>query len=109
MTRFPRLRALAAVAASAALVTGCTTLPNNTEPQAIRSFEPQIEEDSDLGPQPGREADLLLRDFYTASAHPTQDYQVARSYLAKDTAQQWDPHESILVVNRIDQIGRAHV
>ena len=53
MTRFPRLRALAAVAASAALVTGCTTLPNNTEPQAIRSFEPQIEEDSDLGPQPG--------------------------------------------------------
>ena len=107
MTRFPRLRALAAVAASAALVTGCTTLPNNTEPQAIRSFEPQIEEDSDLGPQPGREPDLLLRDFYTASAHPTQDYQVARSYLAKDTAQQWDPHESILVVNRIDLVTAA--
>ncbi|GAB3707465.1 MtrAB system accessory lipoprotein LpqB [Corynebacterium nasicanis] len=104
MTRFPRLRTLAAVAASCGLLVGCTTLPTNTEPQAIRSFEPQIEEGSNLGPQPGREPDLLLRDFYTANAHPSQDYQVARSFLARETSQQWDPHDSVLVVNRIDLV-----
>ncbi|MDO5511661.1 MtrAB system accessory lipoprotein LpqB [Corynebacterium sp.] len=107
LPRHSRLRTLAAVTASLALLVGCTTLPNNTEPQAVRSFEPQIEEDSNLGPQPGREPDLLLRDFYTANAHPTQDYQVARSYLAKDTAQQWNPHDSVLVVNRIDLVTAA--
>jgi len=103
--RTPRI--LTALVTSAVLLTGCTTLPNNTEPQALRSFEPQVEEDSDLGPQPGREPDLLLRDFYTANAHPVQDFQAARAYLTSETAEQWDPNESILVVNRIDLVTAA--
>ncbi len=102
-----RLRKLAALTAVTGLLTACTTLPTNTEPQAVRSFEPQVEEESNLGPRPGREPDLLLRDFYTASAHPTQNYQAARAYLAADTSQQWDAHESILVVNRIDLVTAA--
>lgn len=102
-----RLHTLISLGLSAGLLVGCTTLPSNTEPQAIRSFETQINEESDLGPQPGREPDLLLRDFYTANAHPGQDYQVARSYLAKDTAQQWNPRDSVLVVNRIDLVTAA--
>ena len=100
-------RMLLALVASAGLLTACTTLPTNTEPQAVRSFEPQVEEKSDLGPRPGREPDLLLRDFYTANAHPTQDYQAARAYLDPDTAREWDPNESVLVVNRIDLVTAA--
>lgn len=99
-----RVRTLTAVMAATGLLTACTTLPTNTEPQALRSFEPEVVEQSDLGPQPGQEPDLLLRDFYTASAHPVQDYQPARSYLAPEAAEQWDPSESILVVNRIDLV-----
>ena len=102
-----RLRKLVALAATTGLLTACTTLPTNTEPQALRSFEPQVEEESNLGPRPGREPDLLLRDFYTASAHPTQNFQTARAYLTSDTAQQWDANESILVVNRIDLVTAA--
>jgi hypothetical protein len=99
-----RLRTLSAVVAAAGLLTACTTLPTNTEPQALRSFEPQIVEQSDLGPESGQEPDLLLRDFYTASAHPTQDYQAARSFLAPEAAERWNPSESVLVVDRIDLV-----
>lgn len=99
-----RLRTLSAVAAAAGLLTACTTLPTNTEPQALRSFEPQVVEQSDLGPEPGQEPDLLLRDFYTASAHPTQDYQAARSFLTPEATERWKPSESVLVVNRIDLV-----
>ena len=95
---------LTAVAAAVGLLTACTTLPTDTEPQALRSFEPQVVEQTDLGPQPGQEPDLLLRDFYTASAHPVQDYQSARSFLTTETEEQWNPSESILVVDRIDLI-----
>ena len=58
-SRLRMIRALAAAAAAATLVAGCTTLPTNTEPQAIRSFEPPVEQPTNLGPQPGREPDLL--------------------------------------------------
>ncbi|QGU03922.1 MtrAB system accessory lipoprotein LpqB [Corynebacterium comes] len=99
-----RARTLTAVLAVTGLLTACTTLPTNTEPQALRSFEPQVVEQTDLGPQPGQEPDLLLRDFYTASAHPVQDYQAARSFLSPEAAGRWNPSESVLVVNRIDLI-----
>ncbi len=102
-----RLRILAALVATTGLLTACTTLPTNTEPQAVRSFEPQVKEESNLGPRPGREPDLLLRDFYRASAHPTQNYQTSRAYLTADTSRQWDAHESMLVVNRIDLVTAA--
>lgn len=95
-------RAGAAVVAVSALLAACTALPTDTEPQALRPFEPAVEEETDLGPQPGREPDLLLRDFYIASADPAQEAQAARSYLTPEAAAEWDPSESTLVVDRVD-------
>ncbi len=96
------MRAGVAVIAASSLLAACTALPTDTEPQALRPFEPAVEEEADLGPQPGREPDLLLRDFYTASADPAQEFQAARSYLAPEAAGEWDPSESTLVVDRVD-------
>lgn len=102
-TRKPRpVRTLLAAVSCAVLTAGCTTLPSNTEPQALRSFDVPTESATNRGPEPGREPDLLLRDFYTSSAQPTQDYFAARSYLMPETAEQWNPQESLLVVDRID-------
>lgn len=101
--RKPRpVRTLLAAVSCAVLTAGCTTLPSNTEPQALRSFDVPTESATNRGPEPGREPDLLLRDFYTSSAQPTQDYFAARSYLMPETAEQWNPQESLLVVDRID-------
>lgn len=93
---------LGAVVCSVALVlTGCTTLPNTSEPQAIRSFDAQAPEE-DQGPEDGQAPDLLVRDFFTANAHPTQQYQLARAYLTPEEAREWNPQSTITVVDRLD-------
>lgn len=96
------LRAALAVGVVSALLAGCTALPTDTDPQALRSFEPGQMEDPDLGPRPEREPDLLLRDFYTAAAHPGQQFKAARSFLTPEAADEWDPSTEILVVDRFD-------
>lgn len=88
--------------ASISVLGACSSLPANTEPTALHSFEPPVVEEESLAPQDGREPDLLLRDFYAALARPTQDYQAARAFLAGDAAQNWRAEDRTLVVDRID-------
>lgn len=83
-----------------ALVSGCASLPSSSEPQALRTFEG--EEQQQTGPISGRDPDLLLRDFYVANANPTQGYTEARSFLTSEASQQWQPAGEILVVDRFD-------
>lgn len=92
---------------STALMVSCTSLPSDTEPQALRSFAPADQGGSDIQPEPGAEADLLLRDFYTASARPAMDYEAARSFLTEEANQAWKPQASTLVVDRVDLITQA--
>ncbi|WP_304324615.1 MtrAB system accessory lipoprotein LpqB [Corynebacterium frankenforstense] len=100
--RRTRLRAAVAVVTCAGMLASCSSLPRNSEPNALRPFAPNEHTEQDLGPTPDQEPDLLLREFYTAAARPTQDYQAARGYLAGGVAQRWTPQESTLVVDRID-------
>ena len=88
---------------------GCSTLPRNTDPQVIGSFEAHSGDESPfLGPEPGQEPDLLLRDFFTATAIPSSDYEAARSFMDPAISESWDPTESILVVDSID-LNTVHV
>ncbi|MDR7328699.1 MtrAB system accessory lipoprotein LpqB [Corynebacterium guangdongense] len=105
--KYTRRGFLAASAATTLGLAGCATLPNNTAPQALRRFEDDAEESAVTGPEPGREPDLLLRDFYSASAIPVSDHAAARAYLAPETAEQWDPSESMLIVDRLDVTTQA--
>ncbi|WIM68269.1 MtrAB system accessory lipoprotein LpqB [Corynebacterium breve] len=93
---------LTAIVLSVALTASCTRLPTNTEPQALRPFDPQSTAAEVVAPIPGREADLLLRDFYAAGAVPAGDYEAARSYLTPAARDVWNPSESVLIVDRID-------
>ncbi|MDN6460555.1 MAG: hypothetical protein L0J94_02835, partial [Corynebacterium flavescens] len=78
----------------------CSTLPHNTDPQVIGSFEAHSGDESPfLGPKAGQEPDLLLRDFFTATAIPSGDYEAARSFMDPAISESWDPTESILVVD----------
>ncbi|AZA10871.1 MtrAB system accessory lipoprotein LpqB [Corynebacterium gerontici] len=82
-------------------LTSCISVPGESDPQAIRSFEgeqPSILQE----PKEDQDPDLLLRDFYTANALPDQQYQPARNYLAKEKAESWSPRPEILVLDRID-------
>lgn len=100
--RRARLRAIAVVATASLTLASCTSLPSKTEPEAIKPFEPFTETSDIPGPEPGREPDLLLRDFYAASAIPTGDYEAAYSFLTPAAQEVWDPDETTLIVDRID-------
>ncbi|WP_257162235.1 MtrAB system accessory lipoprotein LpqB [Corynebacterium cystitidis] len=97
-----RLLALAVVSVATLTLGSCTRVPTSTEPQALRPFDRTIAEEDLHKPQPGLEPDLLLRDFYAASAIPAGDYSAARNYLTREAAEAWDPHDSMLIVDRID-------
>ncbi len=106
-SKYTRRGFLTASAATTLGLAGCATLPSNTAPQALRRFEDGSEEPTVTGPEPGREPDLLIRDFYSASAIPVSDYAAARAYLAPDTADEWDPSDSTLIVDRLDVTTQA--
>lgn len=88
------------VAASFAL-SSCASLPTNSAPQVIRKFEAPAQSSSDITPAPGSDPDMLLRDFFAASAIPASNYEGARSFLTDRARQAWEPDASMIVVDRI--------
>ncbi|MGV0379174.1 MtrAB system accessory lipoprotein LpqB [Corynebacterium lehmanniae] len=83
------------------LAAGCASLPTNSAPHVIRSFAHEETETQAAGPKDGQESDLLLRDFYHASATPDSDYEAARAYLTEGASAAWDPSRQKLVVDSI--------
>lgn len=93
------------VAGSLGFVAACSSLPRDTGPQALRPFEDSANPDDDMniGPTDGQEPDLLLRDFYRASASPDGDYRAAKRYLIDNAKSNWQPHhDDMLIVDRIE-------
>ena len=82
-------------------LTSCASLPSTSSPHVLRSFNPQVPAAPVIAPEEGREPDLLLRDFYAASAIPTSDYEAARAFMTSQASAAWDPTEETLVVDRI--------
>ncbi|MBV7292528.1 MtrAB system accessory lipoprotein LpqB [Corynebacterium sp. TAE3-ERU16] len=97
-----RRRPFIALTLVTALVAGCTSLPGDSAPQAIRPFERTHPTEDELAPVPGQEPDLLLRGFFTAAGNPAQKHQAARGFLTDSTAAKWDDTASTLVLDRID-------
>lgn len=93
------------VASSLGFVAACSSLPRDTGPQALRPFEASSNPDDDMnvGPTDGQEPDLLLREFYRASASPEGDYRAAKRYLTENAEGNWQPHhDDMLIVDRIE-------
>ncbi|AZA12916.1 MtrAB system accessory lipoprotein LpqB [Corynebacterium choanae] len=104
--RETRPLAIGAIVATLALgISGCGSLPGDSNPQVLRTFEASTPTEVELAPKPGQEPDLLLRDFFTASAKPAQKHQAARAYLTDTAAAAWDDTTGTLIVNRIDLIS----
>lgn len=101
--------ALSAVAAGAvlSLAAGCATLPTSTEPHVLHPFNETQGPLPDEEPTKGIEADLILREFFAASANPTGDFAAARKYLTTPMAQAWQPRTSVLVVESFELSSRA--
>ena len=91
----------AACALAVSLAAGCASLPSSSDPHVLRPYSPEAASVPVITPEAGREPDLLLRDFYSATAIPSADYEAARAFLTQQAAAAWDPSGDMLVVDRI--------
>ncbi|UYP17825.1 MtrAB system accessory lipoprotein LpqB [Rhodococcus sp. Z13] len=84
------------------VVSGCATLPDSSSPQAIGTLERGPSTTEVAAPVPGREPDLLLRDFLQASTDPTNRHRAARQFLTGSMSQRWDDAASTTIVDKVD-------
>ena len=97
-----RILKLIGATAALGLVAACTTIPGESKPEAISSYAPQPDLDNVPVPEPDQPSDLLLRDFLTASAHPTANHQAAKEFLTEEAAANWEEDTPIVVLERTD-------
>ncbi|WP_433606096.1 MtrAB system accessory lipoprotein LpqB [Prescottella agglutinans] len=102
-----RVGATAVLSSLALLAAGCANLPDSSAPQAIGRVERAPASTSVEAPAPGREPDLLLRDFVKASTDPANRHLAARQYLTKDMSARWDDAASATIVDKIDLITES--
>nr|WP_241665830.1 MtrAB system accessory lipoprotein LpqB [Prescottella subtropica] len=88
----------------ATVVAGCANLPDSSAPQAIGTIVRSPVTTSVEAPAPGREPDLLLRDFFRAGTDPANRHLAARQYLTKGASERWDDASSATIVEKIDLI-----
>lgn len=102
--RSTALRAVLATCSAAVLfgVAGCATLPTSTEPHALHEFEGRPDPQLAVEPTKDADPDLILREFFAASADPTSQYQAARRYLTDPMGQAWEPRDKILILDTFD-------
>ena len=65
-----KLIGTALVASGTLVANGCTTLPGDSAPEVISSYSPAPDVEDVVEPKDNQPSDLLLRDFFAASAHP---------------------------------------
>lgn len=84
------------------VVSGCASLPQSSSPQAIGSLSGGAESTAPPPPAPGREPDLLVRDFVTASASNANRHQAARQFLTDAASDTWDDGAKTVIADKID-------
>ncbi|MFE5478889.1 MULTISPECIES: MtrAB system accessory lipoprotein LpqB [unclassified Nocardia] len=90
---------VAAVLAGLMVLTGCASLPESSAPQALGTINRAPTSEGPTPPTSGRDPDLLLGDFLTASADPTNQHAAARQYMAPETAGSWNDEASTTIVD----------
>ncbi|WP_216896370.1 MtrAB system accessory lipoprotein LpqB [Nocardia alni] len=100
-----RMRAvLGALVAAVLLLGACANLPDSSAPQALGTIERAPTSTGPTPPAVGRDPDLLVRDFLTATADPTNRHAAARLYLTPDASSSWDDAAKTSIVDTPDTL-----
>ncbi|KIA63131.1 hypothetical protein FG87_21095 [Nocardia vulneris] len=106
--RKQRLFAFGAAAVAALVVlSGCASLPESSAPQALGTINREPTSEGPPQPQQGRDPDLLLRDFLSATADPTNRHLAARQFMTPSAAAQWDDAAGITIVEKPDTLRES--
>ena len=104
-----RLGALWAVVTVAATV-GCVSIPDAGPVRAGGPVREDVVGDFEYrpsGPAVDSTQDQLLRDFVEAGTGSADDYAVARQFLSRDFAREWDPRSGVVVRSGPGTVTRA--
>lgn len=93
---------LLAVLLPAIMLAGCGTIPDNSSPQPIRSFERDNPPNAVPTPQSDMDPEALVRSFLKATANPASGHQAARKFLTQRAAGQWDDSGDMVVVDDVN-------
>lgn len=104
-----RVRSVAAASTVALLsfATACTTLPGDSTPHVLHQYQPPAAKIEIPEPKTNVAPDVILRDFYSATAHPSNNYAAARKFLTEDLGQTWEPKGPAKIVDSINLISRG--
>lgn len=83
---------------------GCAAVPTDSAPHVVGNVGLQPTAVPEQAPIPGREPDLLVRDFISASSSQRGQHKVARQYLTADGSKSWDDGASTTVLANLDTL-----
>ncbi|MCX5044548.1 MtrAB system accessory lipoprotein LpqB [Aldersonia sp. NBC_00410] len=101
------LRFAVCLVVGATVVSACASLPDTSTPEAIGTIDRVPASQSQPEPSPGREPDLLIRDFFKASTAPAERHRAARQFLTASASQQWDDAASATIVDKVDVLPES--
>ncbi|MGF6883444.1 hypothetical protein ABIA39_004896 [Nocardia sp. GAS34] len=103
--RVPRLwMALGAIVFAVLPLGGCANLPDSSAPQALGTINHEPTSTAPAQPAPGIDPDVLVRNFLSATADPTDRHQAARLFLSPAAALSWDDTASTAIVDAPDTL-----
>jgi hypothetical protein len=105
-----RSRSLALLALPALLLAGCVSVPFGGGVEAGGPIDTGVDANFDFlpsGPSDGATQEEILSGFLTATTASQDNYRIARSYLAEDTAETWNPYAVTLVRAREGTVERV--
>jgi hypothetical protein len=104
-------RALIALAVvPALLLSACVSVPFSGGVEAAGDLSADVDSGVDFlvaGPSDGATQEEILVGFFAAGAAAQNNYRIARTYLADDVADVWNPYASTLVRSRDGAITRT--
>lgn len=95
-----RFRAVSVSGLLALSLAGCGTIPDSGPVMAGLSDLSQAEQQvlfNPSSPIPGATQEEIVKGFVSAASSATDDYAIAREYLAPDYVEQWDPAAGVFV------------
>ena len=86
----------------AGLLAGCGSIPNNSSPQPITSFDRQGPTNPVPVPSADMDPEALVRAFLKATSDPQQAHRAARNFLTPTSARQWDDQGDMVILDEIN-------
>ncbi|GAA2816852.1 LpqB family beta-propeller domain-containing protein [Saccharopolyspora taberi] len=102
-----RARLVALFALFALVISGCASIPENSDPEAVRRVDESNTTMPVTAPPEGIDSFTLVRNFVNASAAPENDHLNGRLHLTEQAKRSWMPTSGLLVVDDVDTIPAA--